>query len=842
MESSKIQITITKQKNKLQGIELEENINKYIICQLLNTDLIINNDEYNEEKHIKDLKKEIKDDMKTVIYETKGVTWGRVYPADNLSLSTIRRQLKHTVAFNSHKDIDIENAHPNILEQICKSNNINCEKLSYYIHNRNELLISLMKHYFNFNDQMDFREKKQIRDQVKELLIKYMYGGGFDAWKTKYNIKQNETQYLFEYKTELKTITDIIMNFNQDFEKDIINYTKKLNLQNKKNNKNIKEYHRGKALSYYIQEIERRILEIVFFYLRDDKKKIKNEATLCHDGILIPNNSYYDGILEDLNKIVLQKTGFNLKFTNKEMDEHYLEEIKDIEPIDLDDLGEIFKSSKLLGDYMIKNLFNNNIKTHQEIKKDEQQFIIYDNIKNVWKTYLTTEIKQMMINFIEKYEKKLMKEYNYERIDMDRIYKQCNLNEMIEYIGEKTLDNLFLEKLNINKDVLNFKNGLLDLKTGLFRDRKPDDNICGFLDYDYQVDKKQNLINEIKEMLLKIYNDDKKLLDDILLFYSYCITGRTNEQKFLINIGQGGNGKSLLGDLLRSKVLPLYCAKTTFTTFTTDCNENNIGKAIHPLILFKKRILFVEEMTTQKLNLSFLKDITGSDTIDYKKLNIQSSSTAKHYVKIIFNTNKQPNFDGDSNSYAIKRRGLQVEYKNTFIKEDDYNNMDDKKGFYIIDVNLLDKFNDDDYKCALLHILLEYSVKYYNDGELKLSSLEKNFESMVDENDITTNFMNEYYKKSNNEKDRILVDDIYNDYKNYILSKGINKKWTEMLFKTEMKKYSKKFYSEYKNDLTLCDLKKTDPRRGKKGVYVCMIRIKEDEEDEEIQTKQKIDL
>ena len=175
MESSKIQITITKQKNKLQGIELEEKINKYIICQLLNTDLIINNDEYNEEKHIKDLKKEIKDDMKSVKYETKGITWGRVYPVDNLSLSTIRRQLRHTVAFNSHKDIDIENAHPNILEQICKTNNISCEKLSYYIHNRNELLISLMKHYFNFNDEMDFREKKQIRDQVKELLIKYMY-------------------------------------------------------------------------------------------------------------------------------------------------------------------------------------------------------------------------------------------------------------------------------------------------------------------------------------------------------------------------------------------------------------------------------------------------------------------------------------------------------------------------------------------------------------------------------------------------------------------------------------------------------------------------------------------
>lgn len=840
MESQKIQITITKQKNKLQGIVLDETIKKYTLCQLLNTDLIINNDEYNEEKHIKELKKEIKDDVKTVKYETKGTVWGRVYPVDNLSLSTIRRQLRHTVAYYTHKDIDIENAHPNILEQICISNNIKCDKLSYYIHNRNELLISLMKHYFNYNDDMDFREKKQIRDNVKELLIKYMYGGGFDAWKKKFNINESETQYLFEYKNELKTITDIIMNFNQDFEKDIINYTKKINLQNKKQNKKIKEYHRGKALSYYIQEIERRILEIIFFYLRDDKKKIKDEATLCHDGILIPIKSYYDGILDDLNKIVLQKTGFNLKFTNKEMDEHYLEEIKDVEPIDLDDLGEIFNSPTLLAKFIIKNLFNNNIKTHQEAKKDEHQIIIFDNEKNVWRTHITNEIKQQIIIFTEKYERKLMREYEYERYDMDRVYDR--LDTVIKYIGETTLDNTFLEKLNINKDVLNFRNGLLELNTGIFRNRKPEDNICGYLDYDYQVDKKQNLIDEIKDMLLKIYNDDKKLLDDVLLFYSYCLTGRTNENKFLINIGQGGNGKSLIGDLLRTKIIPLYCAKTSFSTFTTDCNENNMGKAIHPLILFKKRILFVEEMTTQRLNLSFLKDITGSDTIDYKKLNIQLSSTAKHYVKIIFNTNKQPNFDGDSNSYAIKRRGLQIEYKNTFIKEDEYNKLEDKKGFYIIDVNLLNKFDSDDYKCALLHILLEYSMKYYKDGELKLSSLEKNFESMVDENDITTNFMNEYYEKTTNEKDRVLVDDIYNDYKNYIVSKGINKKWTEMLFKTEMKKYSKKFYSEYKKDFSLCDLKKGDPRKGKRGVYLCMKKIKQDEEDEEIQTKPKIDL
>jgi len=50
---------------------------------------------------------------------------GRVYANKSLSLGSIRKEVRHTLAKEKYVDIDIENCHPIILKQLCDKNDIN---------------------------------------------------------------------------------------------------------------------------------------------------------------------------------------------------------------------------------------------------------------------------------------------------------------------------------------------------------------------------------------------------------------------------------------------------------------------------------------------------------------------------------------------------------------------------------------------------------------------------------------------------------------------------------------------------------------------------------------------
>ena len=71
--------------------------------------------------------------------QTKDINCGRVFPKNGLGLFNLRKEIRHTIANEFYVDIDIENCHPVILEQVCKHNKIECKSLTKYINNRENI-------------------------------------------------------------------------------------------------------------------------------------------------------------------------------------------------------------------------------------------------------------------------------------------------------------------------------------------------------------------------------------------------------------------------------------------------------------------------------------------------------------------------------------------------------------------------------------------------------------------------------------------------------------------------------------------------------------------------------
>jgi hypothetical protein len=106
------------------------------------------------------------------------------------------------------------------------------------------------------------------------------------------------------------------------------------------------------------------------------------------------------------------------------------------------------------------------------------------------------------------------------------------------------------------------------------------------------------------------------------------------------------------------------------------------------------------------------------------------------------------------------------------------NKKESLKGIYVKDKNLLEKFNDQKYKLAFFHLLLEYSRQYYISGLKIPESFLDNFKGLCDENDKMKRFIETNFENTNNDGDIIYKDEFFLLYNNYT---KFNNNWTSVL-------------------------------------------------------------
>ena len=302
-----ITLPIEPKQSILESNDFTETIDISILNKLINSSLLqtveweAGSVKFENEKHqLLMLKKQVKNNKLTVKYKRPKYQLGRVYPSKSLSLCSIRRELRHTLAYDKYIDIDIANCHPEILKQVCDHNKIKTRYLKQYVDNREALLEQTQIHY-DCN-----------RDDAKRLFIILAYYGAIDTWK-KTNLEPFD--FILDYQNELKAIGTKIIEANPS----LIKTVSKLQKKNET----------GSAVSIFLQEKERLILECIYNYLVSKEIIVNNDCVLCFDGIMIQKNKYYPNLLEELSKVIEDTLGFKLKLTEKQLNEHYLDQLND---------------------------------------------------------------------------------------------------------------------------------------------------------------------------------------------------------------------------------------------------------------------------------------------------------------------------------------------------------------------------------------------------------------------------------------------------------------------------------------------------------------------------------
>ena len=255
----------------------------YEICDKEKLKYVLENNDFNEE--VNTLARNYYDSLdndgcKRIVY--KQTCDKNRYYGDSSCLTYLKKEIRNSIMPKNIKDIDMVNAHPVILNYLCKKNNVDCDILKNYIENR-ELILS------------SFGEDRKI---IKELFLTVLNGG----FKDIYSDDKQTNNYLKLFENEIIKIQ-------------IYFYT------NDKRYSDIDYNYKGKNLSRIILDIENQILQIMINYFIS---KNVNILTLEYDGLKIytDRNSKHFSINElELN--IYKNIGVNMKLTFKNIEDSF---------------------------------------------------------------------------------------------------------------------------------------------------------------------------------------------------------------------------------------------------------------------------------------------------------------------------------------------------------------------------------------------------------------------------------------------------------------------------------------------------------------------------------------
>lgn len=245
----------------------------------------IQDNEYQLLPLLKKYKKSITGDFTTIKYgySKNHLISGRQFAKD-ISLQGMKRWVRHTLS-KGYYDYDIVNCHPTIFLQYCQKKKWNTTAFERYNQNRDAYLLELMT------------TNNLTRDDAKEVVLSLLNGG-----TKNFNALDFKPEWLILYHNAL---TETHKKFLNDPENDELI-------------KHIKTYKErnigGSVMNHILCNIENDVLTKAKNYLN-----VKNPI-LIFDGFQ-SKEFFNTEALEQLQKYILQETGYDLKWIEKPMNE-----------------------------------------------------------------------------------------------------------------------------------------------------------------------------------------------------------------------------------------------------------------------------------------------------------------------------------------------------------------------------------------------------------------------------------------------------------------------------------------------------------------------------------------
>jgi len=235
-----------------------------------------------------------------------------------------------------------------------------------------------------------------------------------------------------------------------------------------------------------------------------------------------------------------------------------------------------------------------------------------------------------------------------EKVDYHRVFTRLKMTSfkanVMKECRELFFDEEFNKKIDANKELIAFNNGVLDMTTEnfTFRDGKPEDYISFStgIDYDPARQYYEYPAWPEVEMFIKKVLPDKEVRDYFMKHLATNILGGNTAQKFHILTGSGSNGKSMIMNLM-AKALGDYSCTVPISLFTQ--KRKSSGSAAPEVARLKGRrfVTMQEPDESIALNTGLMKEITSGEKVYARDL-FKSGSEFEIQAKFHLACNEKP--------------------------------------------------------------------------------------------------------------------------------------------------------------------------------------------------------
>lgn len=331
---------------------------------------------------------------------------------------------------------------------------------------------------------------------------------------------------------------------------------------------------------------------------------------------------------------------------------------------------------------------------------------------------------------------------------------------IIEQLKEHYNITKFRERMNKNKYLFAFDNGVYDLKTFEFRNAKSEELVFETTGYSYTQSTKEDrlvVMKTIRDMFV-----DEDLYKYFMTILSLRLVKINELEEFYFMIGNASNGKGLITSLIEN----------TFGKFAQTLNSNTFSQTKHgvhseaasPAIAstYNSNIVFVNELSNKmKITADILKKISGNDKIKTRFLRENFFEFIPGY-SLFFVSNFEPVIDGSDG--GIQRRLRFIPFNVTFSDNPDLSKNEKK-----INRELKQEFKQINFCCAFFDVLVQFYKRYVdNDKKINVPDIVKyKSNEYLNDNDPVKLFIESCIEITNDNKDKIYASHLMDSFINY---------------------------------------------------------------------------